>query len=571
VTSDPAKLIVINPKPEFSSIPITEVKEDSTYSYQLSVIDLTNRALVLSAAKKPNWLTFDAQSRRLWGIPTNNDVGEHEVVLRVSNGLFETEQTFMITVMNTNDNPIITTVAPVNAKEDSRYEYLILGDDIDKNDVLNFTAITKPAWLSVDEHTGMLQGTPANEDVGSWTVKLQLSDGHSTTSQQFVILVENVNDPPVFVTDPLLVIDEDSSYGYTVAAEDTDTGDVLHYLILEKPDWINFDTSTRILQGIPTNNDVGVHAVKLQVSDGIVSVEQDFTITVANVNDAPDITSQPIISVNVNDNYLYVLEAKDEDNDQLLYKAEVIPSWLNFDEETGKLIGKTSLPGLYDIVLKVNDGVVEVSQNFSISVIQNPDPVDTISIPLETDPTELLLSSRSFESKTTSTQVIGAFATIDEDHSNHIYQLVDGPGAEGNTFFHIVNNNLYLKERISQAYSNEFSIRVKSTNSFGRFIEEVFILEKYDPERNASAIEIPTTFSPNADGINDTWIIKDLQQYTDVSIEVYDRSGVPLYRSTNAAQGWDGSVSGGKTMEGPFFYIVKVQDIVKKGILIVIK
>ncbi|MDD2789857.1 MAG: SMP-30/gluconolactonase/LRE family protein [Sulfurimonas sp.] len=46
-------------------------------------------------------------------------------------------------------------------------------------------------------------------------------------------------------------------------------------------------TQTTNLSGTPTNADVGEHNVSLTVSDGVTSVDHNFTITVANVNDLP--------------------------------------------------------------------------------------------------------------------------------------------------------------------------------------------------------------------------------------------------------------------------------------------
>jgi hypothetical protein len=49
--------------------------------------------------------------------------------------------------------------------------------------------------------------------------------------------------------------------------------------------------NTPALLGLPANADVGAHNVSLNVSDGTTTVEQSFTITVANINEAPsDIT-----------------------------------------------------------------------------------------------------------------------------------------------------------------------------------------------------------------------------------------------------------------------------------------
>ena len=55
---------------------------------------------------------------------------------------------------------------------------------------------------------------------------------------------------------------------------------------------VDFQSSNLVLVGIPTNADVGDADVSIGVSDGIDTMYQEFTITVANVNDPPVITGQ---------------------------------------------------------------------------------------------------------------------------------------------------------------------------------------------------------------------------------------------------------------------------------------
>jgi Ca2+-binding RTX toxin-like protein len=53
------------------------------------------------------------------------------------------------------------------------------------------------------------------------------------------------------------------------------------------PDWLKFDAATQTFSGAPGNDDVGLITVRVTASDGAASAEDAFTITVANVNDAP--------------------------------------------------------------------------------------------------------------------------------------------------------------------------------------------------------------------------------------------------------------------------------------------
>ncbi|HEY4651905.1 MAG TPA: gliding motility-associated C-terminal domain-containing protein, partial [Pontibacter sp.] len=78
---------------------------------------------------------------------------------------------------------------------------------------------------------------------------------------------------------------------------------------------------------------------------------------------------------------------------------------------------------------------------------------------------------------------------------------------------------------------------------------------------------------PNGDRINDTWSIPELRFYNNVEIEVFDRSGVRLFHSTDPEMAWDGRSANGQVLQGAFFYIVQVKDInlVKKGVVTILK
>jgi PKD repeat protein len=52
---------------------------------------------------------------------------------------------------------------------------------------------------------------------------------------------------------------------------------------------------------------------------------------------------------------------------------------------------------------------------------------------------------------------------------------------------------------------------------------------------------VPNAFTPNGDGINDTWDIKYLQTYPNNTVEVYNRYGERLYSSIGYAVPWDGT------------------------------
>jgi gliding motility-associated-like protein len=66
----------------------------------------------------------------------------------------------------------------------------------------------------------------------------------------------------------------------------------------------------------------------------------------------------------------------------------------------------------------------------------------------------------------------------------------------------------------------------------------------------------PNTFTPNDDGINDTWKIPELTPYTDCTVTIFDRSGQLVYQSFGYAKPWDGTRNGKELPAGTYYYVI---------------
>ena len=71
---------------------------------------------------------------------------------------------------------------------------------------------------------------------------------------------------------------------------------------------------------------------------------------------------------------------------------------------------------------------------------------------------------------------------------------------------------------------------------------------------------IPNTFTPNGDGINDTWNIKNLVFYTNCSVNVYNRYGELVYSSIGYGVPWDGKYNGTNLPQGTYYYIINLNN-----------
>jgi len=110
---------------------------------------------------------------------------------------------------------VIDTNDIVDAVEDELYRVEYQAHDIDPtSDVLHWTLSTNASFLSLGLSTGILSGTPANEDVGKFRVNITVADDKGgTTSHEFMLQVHNVNDPPVALSPSIeIIMEEDSRF-----------------------------------------------------------------------------------------------------------------------------------------------------------------------------------------------------------------------------------------------------------------------------------------------------------------------------------------------------------------------
>ncbi len=90
-----------------------------------------------------------------------------------------------------------------------------------------------------------------------------------------------------------------------------------------------------------------------------------------------------------------------------------------------------------------------------------------------------------------------------------------------------------------------------------------------------SIIHVPTAFTPNGDGLNDTLELFGLPT-EEATTKIYTRWGQLVYSSTEPTPGWDGLISGSLAPAGAYLYEVTFEDsdgekVVQKGTFALIK
>lgn len=71
-------------------------------------------------------------------------------------------------------------------------------------------------------------------------------------------------------------------------------------------------------------------------------------------------------------------------------------------------------------------------------------------------------------------------------------------------------------------------------------------------------IEIPNFFTPDGDGLNDFWIPRNIVQFPDIFIKIYDRYGREVYRIQDTEEGWNGLYQEADLPTGDYWYVIQL-------------
>ena len=107
--------------------------------------------------------------------------------------------------------------------------------------------------------------------------------------------------------------------------------------------------------------------------------------------------------------------------------------------------------------------------------------------------------------------------------------------------------------------SGKYSVVVTDAN--GCFVIERGVVV---PLNSRDCIEIPDVFTPNGDGINDEWIIENIDMFPEAHIYVFNRWGQLLYKGMVNDAPWDGRFRGHYVPAGVYTYIVDLGEDLEK-------
>jgi gliding motility-associated-like protein len=168
------------------------------------------------------------------------------------------------------------------------------------------------------------------------------------------------------------------------------------------------------------------------------------------------------------------------------------------------------------------------------------------------------------------------FSLSDTNHCESVYQsdieVIPTPTAE----FPTQNDTIYFDERINlqakEGYANYLWNTGDTTSSILVSTEGLYTLQIQTSEGCMAEekvmmlyafvpLDMPNAFSPNGDGLNDTFKpVTYPEKVKSYSMYIYDRWGMQLFFSNEITKGWDGTYQGSSLQPGIYNYVVKYSN-----------
>ena len=99
-------------------------------------------------------------------------------------------------------------------------------------------------------------------------------------------------------------------------------------------------------------------------------------------------------------------------------------------------------------------------------------------------------------------------------------------------------------------FAGEYTIYVQDKNGCGMA-----------PPRYAYVLDYPNFFTPNGDGYNDRWFIKNLDiDYPNAELYIFNRYGKLLKQLSASGNGWDGQIGNNQLPSDDYWFVLKLEN-----------
>jgi hypothetical protein len=257
-----------------------------------------------------------------------DDAGDYNITITASDGSLTSSKTLNLKVENNDRIPVIAEYAPledkVYAKEGDEVFFSLRASDPDGDDL-------SYVWTVSGVEVGYkkaIKYTLDYDSAGVNVVECTVSDGTVKTSKKWVLIVENINQPPVLAIKDSYYFNEGDLVKITPNATDSDNDSISYSFsrpLDEKGEWQTDYRSS------------GVYAVNISAYDGEAASSSYTKIIIKNID-------VPIIFGNISrfyadegSNISIKLEAYNPGGESIIFSAENLPEAASIENDELKL------------------------------------------------------------------------------------------------------------------------------------------------------------------------------------------------------------------------------------------
>ncbi|MCF8319299.1 MAG: gliding motility-associated C-terminal domain-containing protein [Sphingobacteriaceae bacterium] len=406
------------------------------------------------------------------------------------------------------------------------------------------------------------------ENKTSYTIRIRTTDAGGLSFEKAIsIAITNVNEVPTDWAISASNINENNAIGAVIgnlSTTDVDAGDTFTYRLVSGTG--STDNGKFTIVGNELKADISfnfeakkTYSVRIRTTDaGGLSFEKVITIGINDVNEAPtNITlSRSYIyesnEIGVDIGVLNTADVDARDTHRYSLVGGDVNAFSILDNQLKAAISYNSAnKNTYSVVLRTTDlGGLSFDKTFTITILKTPVVTGTGNITgslVRTAPS----SNPSISKGLTSQLNVAGMAIVNYRWSPSLS----------------LSANNIANPLASPAKTTTYTVTVThSSGAVCTLTIPVLVLNDYN-------VTPGNIITPNGDGINDAWVVENLESYPENEVKIFDKAGRLIYGKKGYTNDWRAEVNGSLLTEDTYYYFISFGPgvPVKKGFITIIR
>ena len=123
----------------------------------------------------------------------------------------------------------------------------------------------------------------------------------------------------------------------------------------------------------------------------------------------------------------------------------------------------------------------------------------------------------------------------------------------GSGYYDFLWSDGSLENPLTYAEAGYYNVLISDANDCYSLLDGIAV------DSALTCIEMTNTFTPNNDGVNDTWNL-DFSNYSEVNLVIFNKWGSEIASFTDLVFSWDGTYNGNDLPAGTYYYIIQLTE-----------